>query len=227
MLNLSRMLGYHATEDDTTGGRLGMIERRLHYYVSLPGAILVFVTGLLMLHGFNARGGGSPGDYLRGYLAPRMDGEPSYWYVTFHIKIVTAVLLVGWHVFIGREIKRIVMRTLPGSGIFFAVMSALTLFVAGLMGIWLTLQLGGTDPTRARYIGYGVGLALAAGGAFAGKRIGAVPGRARFSALHGMIAMLVIINVILVVARPLANGGQVPETPIPAGDVIDQPTDAE
>jgi putative membrane protein len=46
LLNLSRILGYHAIEHPTVRPRYSWLEGRLNYLVTIPGAILTVGTGV-------------------------------------------------------------------------------------------------------------------------------------------------------------------------------------
>ena len=49
LLNLSRILAYHAKERPAVRPRFSFLEARLNYFVTLPGAVIVLATGLSQL----------------------------------------------------------------------------------------------------------------------------------------------------------------------------------
>ena len=145
LLGLSRMLGYHVKEDEPTRAALSRIERRMYYFVCVPGGVLSIITGLMLLFGVT-HPTMSPMESASWYLSPRDgSGHETFWYVTFHVKLALVLALIGCDFYLHSQIKK-----------------------------------------------------LAAGGP--------PPGKARFSALHGIIATIVIAIVILVIAGPLRRG---------------------
>jgi len=149
LLNLSRLLGYHVKENAEVRARLSWMEKRMYFFVTLPGLLIAATFGLLMLLGVGQEG--TVGDALQWYYKPRvtpLDGGEavkSAWYVSFHAKSALIVLLLVLDFFLGRQIVQ--------------------------------LAKGGEPPKAVR-----------------------------FKILHGMIALVTILIIILMVAKPL--GGQ-------------------
>lgn len=144
LLNLSRMLGYHVKESAEVRARLSWMEKRMYFFVTLPGLAIAATFGLLMLFGVGSEG--MAGNAIQHYYVPRVaeTGEKSAWYATFHAKSVLIVILLVLDFFLGRQI--------------------------------VTLAKGGEPPKPAR-----------------------------FKILHGLIALVTILIIILMVARPLAG----------------------
>jgi hypothetical protein len=68
------------------------------------------------------------------------------------------------------------------------------------------LTLSAFGVPYGRQVGYGVGFVLAAGGFIGGRKLGASSNKARYWALHGLVAVLMLLIVTLVIAKPLQNG---------------------
>ena len=49
LLNLSRILAYHAKERPAVRPRFSFLEARLNYFVTAPGALITLVTGIIQL----------------------------------------------------------------------------------------------------------------------------------------------------------------------------------
>lgn len=144
LMGLGRFLGYHVSESAAVRERLTRMEKRMYFFVTLPGMIMTLVTGLLLLHGVghpNMEWGAS--DFLRFYLSPRAP-QNTFWYVTFHAKLTSVGILIACDLFTVSQI-------------------------------------------------------------FALARRPDMPSRVRFSILHGVEAMFVIIVVILMLGQPLTH----------------------
>lgn len=206
MLYLSRFLGYHVDESADVRPRLSRMQKRMYLFIDLPGGILVLITGMMLLHGVAYPGFASPGDALSNYLNPRTTGgEPSLWYVTFHVKLVSFVLLALLDAYVGVQVFRLanekaVRRGWP-LGAIMAVSGALIAHVT----VWLSLSSLGVGA--ARPIGYSVALVTAVAGFVGGRKLALKDSRAKYSAIHGLIAALLMLIVILIIARPLQGGG--------------------
>lgn len=145
LLGLSRMLGYHVKEDEATRKALSRIEKRMYYFVTVPGGVLSILTGLMLLFGVGREGLGAMETAIS-YLDPRdAAGQPTTWYITFHVKLALVVALLGCDFYLASQINK--------------------------------LAKGGPPP-----------------------------GKARYSALHGIIATILMAIVILVIAGPLKRG---------------------
>ncbi|MCC6573029.1 MAG: CopD family protein [Planctomycetes bacterium] len=145
LLGLSRMLGYHVKENEETRAALSRIEKRMYYFVTVPGGVLALITGLMLLFGVG-REGVTPMETALSYLAPRdAGGHETPWYITFHVKLALVVALLGCDFYLGSQIRM--------------------------------LARGGTPP-----------------------------GKARYSALHGIISVILMAIVILMIAGPLRRG---------------------
>jgi uncharacterized membrane protein len=204
LLALSRLLAFHVEQPHELHSRLTPLERRLYFLSAVPGGLLAITAGLLMLHGVGSINFSSPGQALGYYFKPRIEsGEPSFWYVTFHVKLVAFTILALCDAWLYRQIGRL-SRGTQGPGWPLGALLALTGILVGLIVVWLPLAAMGVST--ARYISYGAALTLAAAGFVVGRRLGSQPGRARFAALHGAIASLVLLIIVLVLAKPLSFG---------------------
>ncbi|MBZ0136706.1 MAG: hypothetical protein K8I27_10065 [Planctomycetes bacterium] len=167
-----------------------------------PAGLVVLATGLLMLFGV-----GWPGDRgILDYLAPRDNGAPTYWYITFHVKLVSATLLMLWDFWMGAQIFRLSRGAAPRRAWALATLMALSGALLAYVAAWLSLSALGLGMT-SRYVGYGLVLLAVTGGIVAGRKLGRTDSRAKYMALHGVAAALVVLIVILIIARPLAFGG--------------------
>ncbi len=145
LMGLGRFLGYHVSESAAVRERLTHLEKRMYFFVTLPGMVLTIVTGLLLLHGVghpNTEWGAA--DFLRYYLSPRSP-QNTFWYVTFHAKLTSVGMLIACDLFTAAQIFALAKRP-------------------------------------------------------------EMPSRVRFSILHGVEALLVIILVILMLGQPLVKG---------------------
>ncbi len=106
LLNLSRLLGYHVREEEGVRKRLSWMEKRMYFFVTLPGLALALIFGLLLLFGVGQPG--TLGDSLGRYFKPKdIAGSKSFWYVTFHLKFVIVAALLGLDFYMGRQIVRL------------------------------------------------------------------------------------------------------------------------
>ncbi len=202
MLVLSRLAGHQAVEGNPS---VLAFLRRSWLRGSMPALFAVLVTGLLMLHGVGSASLATPGDALYHYFKPKLpDGSVKFWYVTFHVKLVSFTLLLLGDVWLGMRIRGMVKGNAPGKGIAFAVWMAVCWAVLGM--VVPTLLLSWLHVPSFRLIGYGF-MAVAAAAAFFGARKAvASGGRAPFVAMDATTGALVALVISLVVAKPLAMG---------------------
>lgn len=201
LLVLSRLLIFHARQPEHSQPLLAFM-RRLYVGACMPGGVLAIVAGALMLHGVGSQLGG-PGLALKHYFAPRLaDGLPSFWYVTFHVKMVSVALLFLCDMYLLRQLGHLQRDTQPKSGWPLAALMGVTATLGLLLLVWLPL--GAMNVPAPRYIGYGVGLPAGVAAFVLGMKL--KPGRARFAALHGCIAALMVLILIVIVAKPFAGG---------------------
>jgi uncharacterized membrane protein len=201
LLLTPRVLAYAVSRPETEREPLYRWLRR-SWNVLSPAGLIVVATGLLMLFGVGWPAEGALGTYLK----PRVEGDPSYWYITFHVKLVSAVLLVFWDFWMGAQIFRLTRGEAPKRWWPLAVLVALTGALLVHLTVWLSLSALGVGYS-ARYVGY-VGIFLVIGaGVFGARKLGRADDRAKYLALHGFTAGLVVLIVILIIARPLSYGG--------------------
>jgi uncharacterized membrane protein len=144
LMGLGRFLGYHVGEAAAVRERLTRMEKRMYFFVTLPGMIMTLVTGLLLLHGVgHPNVDWSATDFLRYYMSPRSP-QNTFWYVTFHAKLTSVGILIGCDLFTVSQIFALAKRP-------------------------------------------------------------EMPSRVRFSIVHGLEALFVIIIVILMVGQPLTH----------------------
>ena len=171
-------------------------------FPTIAGYCVVVATGLLMLFGV-----GWPADNAIGtYLKPRVGDAPSYWYITFHIKLVSAVLLIFWDFWMGAQIFRLARGVEPKRWWPLAVLMALTGALLVHVTIWLSLASLGVGY-NARFFGYAGIFLMIGAGVFGARKLARSDSRGKYMALHGFTAALVILIVILVIARPFSHGG--------------------
>ncbi len=207
LMFLSRFLGYHVQEPPEVQRRLSNLEKRMYVYICVPGGFLAIVTGMLMLHGAATLNFASPGDTLSYYLNPRTSsGAPTFWYVTFHLKLSCVVLLILCDVYLGKQIFRLESGTAPTSAKPFAILAGFVGMVGGIGLVWSILA--AAEVANARYIAYGGGFLLSVVGVTLGLKLGKQQTRAKFSMLHFMISLLVMLIVFLVLAKPIVFAGQ-------------------
>lgn len=203
MLVLSRLAGHQATEPSPA---TVAFLRRSWVRGSVPAGLLVFITGMLMLHGVGSASLASPGDALYHYFKPKLPtGEIKFWYVTFHVKLVCFTLLVigdGW---LGWRIRAMAReQALSGKGTGFSIWMAVCWAVLGM--VVSSLALSYLHVPGFRYFGYGVMAVFAIGAFISGRRVIAKGGRAPFVAMDGTTGALVALVIALVIAKPLAMG---------------------
>jgi uncharacterized membrane protein len=203
LLVLSRLMAFYTEQPEEMQQRLLPLAQRIWRVAVSPSGALVLITGLMMLHGVGTPR--SVGDSLSWYFKPRLpDGEPSLWYVTFHVKLVAFAVIMFSDFWIGRQIYRVANGRMPAPGWPLGALLALGGILVGLVGTWVSLSALGIP--YGRQVGYGVGFLLAAGGFIGGRKLGASGTKARYWALHGLVAVLVLLIVTLVIAKPLQNG---------------------
>ena len=199
LLVLSRLLAFHTAQPPETQERLLPLAQHI-WRVASPVGALVLITGLLMIHGVATPR--SVGESLRWYFVPRTEaGEPSFWYVTFHVKMVSFVVLMFTDFWLGRQVYRLARGRMPAPWWPLSVLMALAGVLIGIAGTWIALSSFGVS--FGRELGYGVAAVLCVAGLLGGRKLGGGVSRARFMAAHGVIAALVLLIVVLVIARPL------------------------
>jgi len=202
LLVLSRLLIFHAKQPAESSGPLLAFMRRVYMGSCAPGGLITIVAGLLMLHGVGSQLGG-PGAALKHYFSPRLeDGTPSFWYVTFHVKMVSVFLLFLCDMYLLRQLGHLARGTQPKSGWPLAALMGVVATLVVLLLVWLPL--GALHVPMPRQIGYFVGLPVGAAAFWAGLKL--KPGRARFVALHACIAALMVLILVVIVAKPFAGG---------------------
>lgn len=207
LLVMTRLLGFHVQQPSELQQRLSPLEKRMWLMAGAPGALLVLVTGLLMLHGVGSDAFNNPGEALRNYLKPRTpDGAPTFWYITFHIKLVSFTLLALTEAWVGAQIFRLARGEQPKRAWPLATLLGLMAALFGNTVVWLVLAGLGVGPA-SRFIGYGAALVSFGAGMFGGRKLGLADSRAKYSLVHGLVAALLLLIVILVIARPLAYAG--------------------
>lgn len=87
LLNLSRILGYHAQEHPSVRPRFSWLERRLDSLVTIPGAVLTVLTGVAQAY---------------------LDGLPYFRAaIWLHIKITLVLVILVIHVILTRKHRAI------------------------------------------------------------------------------------------------------------------------
>lgn len=201
LLLTPRVIAYAVTRPEEEKQSLYRWLRR-SWNVLSPAGLIVVGTGLLMLFGV-----GLPGERsILDYLAPRNNGNPTYWYITFHVKLVSATLLVFWDFWMGAQIARLARKDEPRAVWPLATLMALTGALLVHVTIWLSLSALGVG-FAARYVGYAGIFLMIGAGVVGARKLGRSDSRGKYMALHGFTAGLVVLIVILIIARPLAFGG--------------------
>lgn len=99
LLNLSRLLGYHVKEEAAVRERLSWMEKRMYFFVTLPGLAIALTFGVLMIIGVGSR---SPDAGMAYY----MDAD-AFWGATFHAKFLLIAILIGLDVYMGSQIMKL------------------------------------------------------------------------------------------------------------------------
>lgn len=90
LLDLTRILGYHVSEEIPVQTRLSFMEFRIFFFVATPGLIVTLLFGtLLFFHG------GGIDYYLKGAT------------VWFHAKLSLVIFLLGIHTVMGKHILKL------------------------------------------------------------------------------------------------------------------------
>ncbi|MCA8938320.1 MAG: hypothetical protein KDB07_00805 [Planctomycetes bacterium] len=210
LLNLSRILGYHAKEEREVRIRLSRMEKRMYFAVNLPGLLIMLTFGLLMLLGIGRSGG--KGEGILNYLRPneqvlvlksaleqenptvyhRAILEDSFeqrqvedkWLVTFKARVSNGegtVVVEDRQISLEGEGALKKVRT-PWGAVFHAKVVCMLLIL--VLDLFVMKQI----------------LAMARDPEF-------VPHPRRFKILHGLIALLMIAMIVLVRTR-VGLGGQ-------------------
>ncbi|MBX3461172.1 MAG: hypothetical protein KF696_14600 [Planctomycetes bacterium] len=167
----------------------------------MPAGALAILTGLLMLHGVGSTNFASVGEAIRHHLFPRTpQAEPSFWYVTFHVKLVAVTVLFLADLWLGISIGRMARgRNAPAWPL--GPLLALTCVLVAMTTTWLLLSSLGMP--QGRQVGFALGFALAVPAFWYGRRMHSP---ARFDLAGVLIGALALLIVVLVVAKPLAYG---------------------
>ncbi|MDC1097178.1 protoporphyrinogen oxidase HemJ [Gammaproteobacteria bacterium] len=95
---LPRLFVYHAmTEDESTRAQFRIMERKLYYGIMNPGGVLTVLFGMWLWMGYGI-------------------GDQSLW---LQLKIGLVIVLVGYHVWCGRLVKRFQKEANVHSHIFY------------------------------------------------------------------------------------------------------------
>jgi putative membrane protein len=95
---LPRLFVYHAmTEDESTRAQFRTMERKLYYGIMNPGGVLTVLFGIWLWMGYGI-------------------GDQSLW---LQLKIGLVIVLVGYHVWCGRLVKRFQKEANVHSHIFY------------------------------------------------------------------------------------------------------------
>ena len=200
LLVLSRVLAFHVE----SGAEPPAWHKRL-WWAGLGDGLAVLVTGLMMLHGVGYAGFESPGAALGNYLKPKVDGAASFWYVTFHVKLVSFALLACAFAWLGAQVFRLARKQPPARVWPMATLLAFAFALPSHVLVWLSLSELGVGA--ARFIGYTAAVLGAAAGVAAAVKLGRTDTRQKFIVVHGAIAVLMIQIVILMIAKPLSYAG--------------------
>ncbi len=130
-------------------------------------------------------------------VSPRFGTSPSTsnWFV----------LLALTDAYIGVQVFRLANEKPVKHAWPLGVIMALSGAMVGHVSVWLTLS--ALEVGGARYIGYATALIAAVAGFVGGRKLALKDTRAKYSAIHGLVAALLMFIVILVVARPFQQGG--------------------
>jgi putative membrane protein len=111
---LPRLFVYHAMATDSISiERFKLMERKLYYGIMAPGSVLTILFGLLLIH-FN------PQFYMK---AP--------W---FHIKLSLVLLLIVYHLYLGKLRKIFKQNQNRHSHLFYRILNEVpVLFLAGII----------------------------------------------------------------------------------------------
>ena len=95
---LPRLFVYHAmTEDESTRAQFRIMERKLYYGIMNPGGVLTVLFGIWLWIGYGI-------------------GDQSLW---LQLKIGLVIVLIGYHVWCGRLVKRFQKEANVHSHIFY------------------------------------------------------------------------------------------------------------
>jgi uncharacterized membrane protein len=201
LLVIARMVTHALRADDAPRQTLLAHARRLYHRTSTPAGVVAIIAGLLMLHGVFS--GMRPGDALSFYFKPRDGlGQPSGWYVTFHVKMVSVVMLLSADIYLGRQVGLLVKGQEARTGPGLAVIAFFISTMCVLLPVWLLAgKLGLPGP---RTIGFGTGITTGLAMAFVALRLGK-SGKG-FVLLHALIAAIAVVLIAVILGRPLAGG---------------------
>jgi uncharacterized membrane protein len=201
LLVISRMAVHALRSDDAPRQTLTLHAKRLYHRTSTPAGALAIITGLLMIHGVFTQMG--PGDALGYYFKP-LDAErnPTSWYATFHVKMVSVVMLLSADIYLGRQVGQMARGHEARTGIGLCVIAFFIGMMCVLLPVWLIA--GELGLSGSRTIGFGVGIPAGLGMGYLAWRLGK-SGKG-FVLLHGLIAAIAALIVVVILARPLAGG---------------------
>jgi uncharacterized membrane protein len=127
------MLGYHVKENAEVRARLSWMEKRMYFFVTLPGLAIAATFGMLMLLGVGQEG--TVGDALTNYYKPTSvspeTGEKIHtaWYVTFHAKSTLIFVLICLDAYMGRQIVKLAKGGEPPKPVRFKILHGLIALV--------------------------------------------------------------------------------------------------
>lgn len=199
LLALSGLVAFAARQD--APDKLIQFARRGYRTAVMPAGALAILTGLLMLHGVGSANFATVGEAMRHHFFPRTpEGEPSFWYVTFHVKLVAVTVLFLTDLWLGINIGRLSNgRTAPVWPL--GALVALACVLVCMLTTWLLFSSLGI--AHGRQVGFAIGFALAVPGFWYARKL---QGPARFDVAGVVIGALALLIVVLVVAKPLAYG---------------------
>lgn len=201
LLVISRMAVHALRSDDAPRQTLTLHAKRLYHRTSTPAGALAVITGLMMIHGvFTAMGAGDAlGYYFKPLDAAR---NPTFWYATFHVKMVSVVMLLSADIYLGRQIGQMARGHEVRTGFGLSVIAFFIGMMCVLLPVWLIA--GGLGVSGARMIGFGTGIPAGLGMAYLAWRMGK-SGKG-FVLLHALIAAIAALIVVVILAKPLVNG---------------------
>jgi uncharacterized membrane protein len=198
MLVLSRVLANEYTEPPSWHKRM--------WLSGLGDGLAVLITGLMLLSGVGYAGFESAGAAIGNYLKPNTaEREPTFWYVTFHVKLVSFTLLACAFAWLGAQIFRMARKQPPARVWPLATLLAFAFALPAHVLVWLSLS--GLGVGGARSIGYGAAITGAAAGIMLARKFGRTDNRQKYMIVHGVIAVLMIQIVIMMIAKPLSYAG--------------------
>lgn len=200
LLVVSRIVVHALRQEDVARASLTALCRKLYFRMCVPAGAVAILTGLCMLHGLFT--GMKPGDALGSYFKPRVDDAPTFWYVTFHVKMVSVAMLFAADLYLGRQVSRMARGIEPATGIGLGVLAGFITTMCVLLPVWLVA--GNLELPKPRTIGFAVAVPSGIAAAIAAIRLGKA-GKG-LPMLHGLIAAIMLVILVVILARPLAGG---------------------